>query len=215
MRWWQRRPPAPGKLAQCYDQWARQLSSGVPLEQALDTLVPIAGRKTPLGRALLACRRDLADGLPLPQALARQPHVFDAVAVAVIDAACHTGNLPAACTHLHMRAQSAAQVRTGLRKALAYPMFVLLSSWLLMPLPLLWTAGPGACAMAVGSRLAIAVVAGVVFARGLPLLLAQPRVRSWSLRVWAAVPVARLLAEHRRLALVFGALAPEIGRAHV
>jgi type II secretory pathway component PulF len=209
-RWWPRPLPPAAKKAQFYQQLGRQIAGGVALDDALAILIPIAGRRSPLGVAISGLRRSLSAGVPLASAMAQQAPAFDVVEVTLVDVASHTGGLPAVCERLQRRAEASAEVAAGLRRALAYPLLVILASWLLLPLPLLLTAGPQAFLADVGARLAGAGAVAAVLAWGLPHLWTMQGVRTRLLQLWAAMPGLRIWADHRRLALVLGTLAPAV-----
>ena len=56
-----RAPPPSAKLAQFYQQLGRQVAAGVGLDDALATLLPIAGRRTTLGLSIAELRRSRRD----------------------------------------------------------------------------------------------------------------------------------------------------------
>jgi type II secretory pathway component PulF len=200
------RPPSLQKRAQFFQQLGRLTGAGVPLDEALATVLPLAGTGA-LRTAIVEMRKDLLGDRTLPQAMARHPQVFDEVEVALVEAATHTGELVHACDHLHARLLAVADVRSSVLSALAYPLFVLASSFVLMPLPLLFTAGLTAFLVACLGRLLVmlAVLAGLSLLG--PIVLAKPQVRARLLALASAVPLVSSAMTHRRLALTLDVLA--------
>lgn len=200
-------PPSLKKRAQFFQQLGRLAQSGVPLDEALATLLPIVGTDTLLGRAVQAMRLDLQGNIVLAAAMARHPAVFDDVEVALVEAAAHTGELVPTCAALHERLIGAAEVRDSLVRAMAYPVFVLVASCVLMPLPLWFTESFAAfLAAALWRLLVCAMLIGTV-ALGVPAAMAQPTVRARVLQWGARIPLISLGLVHRRLALVLDVLA--------
>lgn len=201
-----RQPPSLRTKARYFQQVGRLTGAGVPLDEALATVLPLAGTGA-LRTAIVAMRADLQANRTLPHAMARHPHVFDEVEVALTEAATHTGELVQACDHLHARLVAAADVRSSVLSALAYPLFVLATSFVLMPLPLLFTDSVTAFLVAVLGRLVVmlAVLAAVALAG--PIVLAKPQVRARLLTLGSAVPGLGRALTHRRLALTLDVLA--------
>jgi general secretion pathway protein F len=135
--WWLKRCRAGGsraaQRAEIYDSLATMLVSGLPLLEAVQTLVEsreLDGRALRLGggtRAMLVEMRErLRGGDSLAQAMREHPAWFDAIDIAIIEAGQHSGTLASVLTSLAQRQERSNELSHKLLGALAYPVLVLL-----------------------------------------------------------------------------------------
>ena len=201
------RRPAPLRHRQVFFvQLARMLQSGVPLDEALNRIGDVIVGSV-MARASRQMAADVALGLTLSAAMARQAAVFDEVERAVVAAAEHTGALPRAANRLATRVEEARAIARTLAGGALYPVLLITLSIVSEPLPILILNGFPAFLRAVW--LPAALWLGVLFAAlvVLPALLARPALRSRGLAALGRVPGLRVLLLNRRYALVFDVLA--------
>ena len=154
-----------------FRELAALIAAGTPMDEALQTVGRVV-RRGALGQVVEAMRDDLRAGTPLPNAMRKHPSAFDGVEIALVEAACHSGNLAPVCEQLAARLAVHLEVRSKLVGGLAYPGLVGLSACVLLPLPLIVQASPAAFATAVATHL------GVYHPGQLIQVVAQPRLQA-------------------------------------
>ena len=111
-----------------FDSLATLLQSGLPIVEAIDSLVQSAHsrRSRSVRRMLGRLHEQLRDGESFAGALAEHESWFDQVELAMLSAAQHGGNLPLVLARLAQRHERAAVVAGKLASVLLYPAIVLL-----------------------------------------------------------------------------------------
>lgn len=104
-------------------QFAISVASGVPLREALETIMQDMENKTFQGVLERVLRR-LEDGLPLSQAIAAEPKAFDRLFVALIKAAEESGSMPTTLNYLATSLEKADRLARKIKSIMAYPIFV-------------------------------------------------------------------------------------------
>lgn len=99
------------------------LRAGIPLLAALDTC--IKQHRGMLREMLLSLRDHVASGLSLAEAMRRQPHAFDDLAVNLVEVGERSGGLEDVLERLVSYKQRSAQFRGRIANALIYPGIVL------------------------------------------------------------------------------------------
>ncbi|ROR94144.1 protein transport protein HofC [Raoultella terrigena] len=214
----------PRYSGQVIHQLATLLQAGLPLAEGLELL---AQQQTGAQwQALLrTLAQDLAQGISLSSALERWPQAFPPLYLAMIRTGELTGKLDLCCFHLARQQQEQLQLSEKVKKALRYPLIVLLLALLVVmgmltfvlpefaaiyqtfntPLPLLTkvviSAGEG-----LSSRWPLLLLMAI-----LPFLLNRlaHRRRSWLLRrqkLLHALPVVGKLIGGQRLSQIFTVL---------
>lgn len=184
-------------------QLARMARTGVPLPEALELIGDIIG-----GPAKHAAKRGaeaLRRGQPLKGA-AQSCGLFDEVDVAMLAAGDRSGKLPELAQANAERHRHNAALSHELRSSLGYPLFVVTSSFLLMPAPLIFTESFGAFARAVLLNfgvLAVVAAALALAARNWQ----QGRGKAQILAVVARLPILNRVATARRNTLFFEVMA--------
>lgn len=110
-------------------QLATMLGAGVPLDQALTHMID----SMPLGAArdrLIGVAQNIKAGDRLSQAFERVRDFFDPVALAVLRAGETSGNLAATFATLAKQMQWEESIRVQIRRALRYPLFLLVVAFL-------------------------------------------------------------------------------------
>jgi type IV pilus assembly protein PilC len=98
------------------------LKAGIPILEAVDTLrIESRGGNQKL---LSLFHKALNDGMPLSQAMAQAPEVFDPVSVNLIKTAEQAGNLEQALNHLAETTKKDIAFRDAIRTSMLYPAFV-------------------------------------------------------------------------------------------
>lgn len=189
---------------QLFIQIERMARAAVPLPEALEHAAAVLGGAAEAPLADLAKR--LAAGADLLGEMQRLPGYFDAIDLAMITAAQHTGKLPEVAHRLAERHAHAAELRTQLLGSLAYPAFLVISSLLLSPVQALLTQGIGAYLLDVGTSLGI--LAAVCVGAWLGLAKLQRAPGRWdTFGQLEPVPGLGYLLRARRFSLVFDVLA--------
>lgn len=119
--------------AEMYDGMATMLDAGVPLTEALDTLLGNQ-RRRPVMRSfrdpgqvmLLQLREGVKAGQAFDEVVARHAGWFDRIEVAMIRAGLHNGDLPRVLRSLADRHQRSGALLQKLTGALAYPAVIAL-----------------------------------------------------------------------------------------
>jgi type II secretory pathway component PulF len=116
--------------AELYDGVATMLATGLPLLEAVDTLIGSTDGRRRLGRpaalrsTLMAVREQLRSGSSLAQAMTEHPSWFEPSEVAMVRAGQHGGLLPDVLQALTQRHEHSGQLTQKLTTALAYPSIV-------------------------------------------------------------------------------------------
>lgn len=100
------------------------VDTGLPMARILDIMVDRPGQPV-LSEAISALRSGIEQGLPLDEAAAKRPDVFDVVFQAALRAGARTGELGPALARLEAFLTLRNDLRRKLRKAMAYPFFLL------------------------------------------------------------------------------------------
>ncbi len=108
--------------AELYDGLATLLASGVPLMEAVQTLVAsVHRRRSPLRAMLVDMCEYLRCGASLDMPMVAYPGWFDACEVAMVNAAQYSGALPEVLRGLAERHERSGELGRKLTGALAYP----------------------------------------------------------------------------------------------
>lgn len=110
--------------ADLYDGLATLLESGLPLIEAISTMINARRGRTAMRTALIQIRESLRTGHALDAALAAHPRWFDGIEIAMVRAAQHGGTLPHVLRELSARHQRAGQIGQKIAAALAYPVLL-------------------------------------------------------------------------------------------
>ena len=170
--------PSRGSVRDMCTSLARLLDAGIPIIEALRNLAGGAGKR--LRRALDDVASAITGGLGLGDAVSRHPDVFRRSDMQLIRAAEQTGDIALALRVIAQSLDSWIGVRRRLTKAAMYPLLVLVSSILIMPIPTL-VLGSAADYFG-GVTVNLLIVAAVIFA----LLVGVP----W---VWSNTPVGTFM----------------------
>jgi len=112
-----------GVLPSVYEQLAHLLDEGVPLPEAL--LLLSRDMSGPVRRPLLALAHDVAQGLSLSEAMARQPRLFRPMIVAAVHAGEAGGDPASALRALGAQQHDLGNLVSKVALPLAYPLTVL------------------------------------------------------------------------------------------
>lgn len=111
--------------AELYDSLGTMLASGVPMLEAVETVIgSTRRRRSALRLMLLQVRDDLRSGLSLGDAVARHPSWFEPGEVAMVKASQVSGTLPEVLRSLSARHERSGELTHRLIGALAYPALV-------------------------------------------------------------------------------------------
>ncbi|MCH8166194.1 MAG: type II secretion system F family protein [Planctomycetes bacterium] len=119
--------------AELYDSLATMLSSGLPLLEAVDTLIGTTTRSTrfmghfrgsALRFMLVNIREQLRSGSSLAQAMSEHPSWFEGSEIAMVQAGQHSGTLPEVLRSVAQRHERSGELSHKLISALAYPSIV-------------------------------------------------------------------------------------------
>lgn len=106
-------------------QLATMIKAGVPMVQAFS--ITIEGQTKPSMRNLLIDLRDqIAAGTPVAQALRRHPKVFDDLFCSLVEAGENSGTLETMLERVALYKERMESLKNKIKKALYYPVFVLL-----------------------------------------------------------------------------------------
>lgn len=145
---WLRSPSARAK-SHFWFHLATVLDAGRSLPASLGTW---AGRGR-IGAAARALAAAAEEGVPLADAMAARPELFDPVESALVRAGEMSGTLGAACRSLAARFEREAEFRRGLLAPLGYPAFLVHFALLALPIPTIVSAGLGSYLWTVGGSL--------------------------------------------------------------
>ena len=111
--------------AELFDSLATMLASGLPLLEAVDTLIGTTTRKRSALRFMLVnIREQLRSGSSLAQAMSNHPSWFEGSEIAMVQAGQHSGTLPDVLTAVAQRHERSGELSHKLISALAYPSIV-------------------------------------------------------------------------------------------
>lgn len=123
----QRRRMAVADVALFSRQMATMMRAGLPLVRAFDLVA--SGAKAPHYAELVrAVQSDVAAGVSLAEALGKHPAAFDELYRNLVAVGEHTGTLDATLARIATYQETAAATRRKLRKAMTYPVLVLLAA---------------------------------------------------------------------------------------
>jgi len=106
-------------------QLATMIKAGVPVVQAFS--ITIEGQTKPSMRNLLVDLRDqISAGIPVAQALRRHPKVFDELFCSLVEAGENSGTLETMLERVAIYKERMETLKNKIKKALYYPVFVLL-----------------------------------------------------------------------------------------
>ena len=208
---------------------ANLVEAGIPLVSSLSSLAEQC-RPGPLKEALQATAREIEGGNSFSQALSRHPRIFPKVMASMVSVGEASGKLDVVLQRFAVFTEKDLTLRRTIQGALTYPVFLLLTSLLLvlfvvafvvpqfkalflraglsLPAPTLMVAAAGDLIRTHGGLLAFGVSAGFA---GAGWLLRRPSVRR---RVDAAllkVPVLGRLIEQALVARLARSLATLVG----
>ena len=115
--------------AELYDSLATMLSSGLPLLEAVGTVIGTTKRKTSfrgsaLRSMLVNIREQLRSGSSLAQAMSEHPSWYEGSEIAMVQAGQHSGTLPEVLRSVAQRHERSGELSHKLISALAYPSIV-------------------------------------------------------------------------------------------
>lgn len=110
-------------LASTLTQLSDLLQNGVPLMKALDVLTAQAGNPV-MTEVLSDVRKNVSEGIPLDQALARHPRVFDDLAVSMVRAGSEGAFLEDALKRTADFMELQEEMKGKVKGAMTYPVFL-------------------------------------------------------------------------------------------
>jgi len=110
-------------LANTLTQLADLLQNGVPLMKALDVLIGQASHPV-MTEVLSDVRKNVSEGVPLDQALARHPRVFDALSVSMVRAGSEGAFLEDALKRTADFMEMQEEMKGKVKGAMTYPVFL-------------------------------------------------------------------------------------------
>lgn len=116
---------SPRELSRTLRQLATLLSAGIPLVDALSSLLG-RGLRPMMAAAIEAIRSDLVEGESLEQAVAKHPAVFPEIYHGMIRAGEASGALDRVLVRISDHAESNARLQGQLRAAMTYPTIMML-----------------------------------------------------------------------------------------
>lgn len=106
-------------------QLATMIKAGVPMVQAFS--ITIEGQnKTTMRNLLIDLRDQVSAGTPVAQALRRHPQVFDELFCSLVEAGENSGTLETMLERVALYKERMEALKNKIKKALYYPVFVLL-----------------------------------------------------------------------------------------
>lgn len=221
----QRLPPpgsgiSPQAITRFTEQLALLLRAGIPLLEALQATA--SGKRDTLLAALVErLIRDITHGSSLADAMGRYPRHFDSLYCNMVACGEHTGHLDSQLQRLADLREKHRQLRLKVRRALAYPLVVLVVATLVCGL-LLTQVVPQFAALFASqqaqlpalTRLVLSLsdtlrqqaiplmAALLILACGLRLLLYQPGARRWLQQVLARLPLLGPLQQQAAVARI-------------
>lgn len=113
------------RLTQIFSEIATLIQAGIPLLDALDTV--IAQEHGQFQTRLRQLRDDVASGLSLSQAMANQSDLFDSLSINIIEVGQRSGTLDIAMQRITQFRKQSEQFKGQIATAMMYPCFVLLA----------------------------------------------------------------------------------------
>ena len=120
-------------LAIAYNNLAKLLDAGVPVQRSLNTLIP--GLKPPLRKAFLALADGVAQGNPLTETMVLHPKIFKPVDIMLVKVGEESGSLPDLIGLLSKWHEMSARMLKRLISGLLLPVLVLTIAAFVYPLP--------------------------------------------------------------------------------
>lgn len=127
-------------LAIFYRQLATAVRAGIPIHRALISVAENTG-KPRLRRVVQAVVNDLMQGKPLAQAMRKQPHVFDELQIALIQAGEEGGLLDNMLERLADYLERDYKLRLKIRAGTFYPKVLLVAGIFIPKIPILVVGG--------------------------------------------------------------------------
>lgn len=119
------KPVKPADVAILTRQLATMMRAGIPLVQSFDVVAD--GLDNPaLARVVVQLRDDVSAGTSFTQALQRHPKLFDPLYCSLISAGESAGALETMLDRVATYREKSEQLKAKIKKALAYPTFVVL-----------------------------------------------------------------------------------------
>ena len=118
------KPPKPEDIAIFTRQMATMAKSGVPLVQALE-MIAEGGDKPGMKKLIGDISEDVASGTPFAQALRKYPRIFDNLYCSLIEAGEQAGALETLLDRVATYKEKAEALKKKIKKALTYPVAVL------------------------------------------------------------------------------------------
>ena len=114
-------------------QLATMIKAGIPMVQAFS--IAIEGQTKPsMHKVLLDLRNQVSAGIPVAQALRCHPKVFDALFCSLVEAGENSGTLETMLERVAIYKERIESLKNKVKKALYYPLFVLLIGMLVATL---------------------------------------------------------------------------------
>lgn len=127
-------------LAIFYRQLATAVRAGIPIHRALISVAENTG-KPRLRRVVQTVVNDLMQGKPLAQAMRKQPHVFDELQIALIQAGEESGLLDNMLERLADYLERDYKLRLKIRAGTFYPKVLLVAGIFIPKIPILVVGG--------------------------------------------------------------------------
>ena len=113
------------------------LKAGLTLTQAL-TIIGRGNVNSTMANMVLAIRNDVEQGSSFTEALSRYPKYFDNLYLGMIEAGEGGGVLENSLDRISIQREKSAAMVSSVRKALIYPVFVIVVAFVVMTLMLIW-----------------------------------------------------------------------------
>lgn len=167
------RPIALAKRAMTLQSLQRQLLAGIPVVVAFKSLAGLSRGR--VGIALARIAAGIESGLTLADATRLSPQLFPGTSPDLVGAAEHTGSIPDMLDAMVRTLKLQAETRRRLLKSFAYPIFLVLSACLLLPLPRLVSCGPGGYIAGMGkTALPFMALGMIIFGAWVVMLIPAP-----------------------------------------
>ncbi len=118
-------------------QLGSMLKAGLTLTQAL-TIIGRGNVNSTMANMVLAIRNDVEQGSSFTEALSRYPKYFDNLYLGMIEAGEGGGVLENSLDRISIQREKSAAMVSSVRKALIYPVFVIVVAFVVMTLMLIW-----------------------------------------------------------------------------
>jgi type II secretory pathway component PulF len=184
-------------LRDSYISLAQVLRAGIPIQDALEDLGK--GARGRWSQCLTMMSRRVREGASLSEAMEEQPQMFRLEETQLIYAAERLGNAATAFESLALGVQSRIDAKRQLIRSISYPIFLVLLTVLMMPLPELFKGGSGDYFEAVSRQLLVVAVIALVVLVVLPWLVQFPGIRTRLKKLaWSLPWPATLYVHHVR-----------------